>query len=85
MFDVRSVHNADGTCARRAAVPGNVLNEVLGPRFNVGLAGVLGSASFVVCAIAPSFVIYLCSYIVLLGTVRSHTIHRILDLNIRLL
>ena len=50
-----------------AAVPGNVLNEVLGPRVNVGLAGVLGLASFVVCAIAPSFAVYLASYILLLG------------------
>ena len=51
----------------RAALPGNVLNEWLGPRVNVGIAGVFGTVCFVICAFSPNFPIYFASYMLCQG------------------
>ena len=43
------------------------MNEWLGPRVNVAVAGVCGVACFVICAFAPSFPIYFASYVLFQG------------------
>ena len=50
-----------------AALPGNVMNEWLGPRVNVAVAGVCGIACFVICAFAPVFPLYFASYVLFQG------------------